>query len=160
MKRRSPKCNFPVICSFCEEEFLSLRKNGKFCSKKCQWRHDQKEKIRDPIKVAYNHRKLWLKTQYGITLEQYDELLEKQNHSCAVCKRHKSEFKTNLAVDHQHGSGELGGSIRGLLCNYCNRTVIGRNKDPVLFHNAAKYLEGPYTGWVVPKRKPKKRKRK
>lgn len=105
-------------------------------------------------------RRALLKHNYGITLEQYEEILEKQNHSCAVCKRHRSLFKKSLAVDHEHGDGPNGGAIRGALCTDCNRAVIGRRKDPQIFHNAAKYLEGPYTGWFVPKRKPKSRKRK
>lgn len=95
---------------------------------------------------------------YGITLEQYEELLEKQKHSCGVCKRHKSLFKTNLAVDHEHGKGENGGVVRGLLCTNCNRRVIGRHKDHQIYLNAAEYLKGPFTGWFVPLRKPKRKK--
>lgn len=94
-----------------------------------------------------------LKRLYGITLEQYDQLLEKQNHSCAICKRHESEFKTRLAVDHDHKTGE----IFGLLCMYCNHRLIGKERRPELFENASKYLcQG--TGWFVPE-KPKKKKK-
>ena len=61
---------------------------------------------------------------YGMTVEQYNCLLEKQNHRCACCGRHKSEFKRRLHVDHEHSSGE----IRGLLCTLCN-PLIGYAKE-------------------------------
>lgn len=92
---------------------------------------------------------------YGITLKQYEQLSKGQGHSCGVCKRHRDEFKTNLAVDHDHKTGE----IFGLLCTHCNRRVIGRDRKPEIFYNASKFLEVG-TGLFVPKKKPKKRKRK
>jgi DNA-directed RNA polymerase subunit RPC12/RpoP len=101
-------------------------------------------------------RKTLLKRSYGITLEQYEEILQKQDYKCAVCKRHKDEFTKNLAVDHDHKTGE----IRGALCTHCNRTIIGRNRDAEIFMNAYKYLLGPFTGWIAPKQKPRKRKKK
>lgn len=97
-------------------------------------------------------REYHLRRTYGISLEQYNSLLKKQKYRCAVCKRHESEFKTKLAVDHDHKTGE----IFGLLCTHCNRYVIGRIRDPALFKNAARYLSKG-TGWFVP---PKKRKKK
>lgn len=91
---------------------------------------------------------------YGITWDQYNELLEKQNHRCFVCQKHENEFKTRLAVDHDHVTGE----IRGLLCNYCNHRVVGRNRNPDIMKRVYEYLSQG-TGWIVPKRLPKKRKR-
>ena len=92
--------------------------------------------------------------RYGITIEQYNQLLHKQEGKCAMCDRHESEFKTRLAVDHNHQTGE----IRGLLCNYCNRRVVGRHKDRDLVMRLYEYL-GNTTGWFVPKNNSRKRKR-
>lgn len=101
-------------------------------------------------------RKHHLMSTYGISLEQYQDLLKQQDNSCGVCGKHKSEEKKNFHVDHNHETGE----IRGLLCNYCNRRVIGRHKDPEIFRKAASYLDKG-TGWFVPKKKrTKKRKPK
>lgn len=61
--------------------------------------------------------------KYGITLNQYQEKLESQEHNCALCGKHRSHFKRNLAVDHNHKTGQ----VRGLVCFYCNKRKIGRN---------------------------------
>lgn len=94
-------------------------------------------------------RKSHLLRKYGITEEQYDELLEKQGHSCAVCRRHHREFKTRLCVDHDHSSL----AVRGLLCTYCNRRVVGRYRRETakLLLAAYEYLIREYPGWVTPK---------
>lgn len=154
-------------CSSCGEtkplsEFHNRqnRKSGKYsqcrvCNRKRvnEWRKSNRKQV---VNLT---RKSYLRRTYGITEEQYDELLKKQKECCAVCKRHASEFKKRLAVDHQHGQGE-DNVVRGLLCIDCNRHLIGRRKDPELFRNAAKYLEGPFTGWIVPQKLKKKRRKK
>lgn len=97
-----------------------------------------------------------LKRLYGITPEQYDEMFREQGGSCACCKRPQADFKTRLAVDHDHVTLE----VRGLLCTFCNSRVIGRHRDPELFKAAYEYLSKKHTGWFAPKRKPKKRKKR
>lgn len=93
-------------------------------------------------------RRSHLRLKYGITIEQYNELLHKQKGCCALCDRPQTEFKTRLAVDHNHATGE----IRGLLCAYCNHRVIGRHRDGTLLRRMADYVDQG-TGWFVPKRK-------
>jgi hypothetical protein len=104
-----------------------------------------------------------LKKKFGITVEQYEELLEKQDHRCAICKKHESEFNRRFAVDHAHTeSKEIpAGMIRGLLCFSCNHLVVGRHTDSDIFENASKYLR-QHTGWKVPEDmvKPKRKRRK
>lgn len=50
------------------------------------------------------------------------EFFKKQKGRCAICGKHQSEFKKRLALDHSHKTGQL----RGLLCFYCNKRVVGR----------------------------------
>lgn len=52
-----------------------------------------------------------------------EELITKHGDKCAICGRPRSAFKNRLSVDHSHRSGR----IRGLLCFYCNKRVLGRH---------------------------------
>ena len=85
-----------------------------------------------------------LKKKYGISLEQFNEMKNSQQHVCAICKQpetaidHRTKKFRDLAVDHCHTSGE----IRGLLCTRCN-TAIGLLQDDVdLLARAISYLSG------------------
>lgn len=72
-------------------------------------------------------REVDIRRKYGISLEQYDEMLAKQGGVCLLCRQPETE-KTNLgldkalAVDHDWDTGE----IRGLLCRKCN-VLAGRS---------------------------------
>ena len=96
--------------------------------------------------------------RYGITLDQYDRMLEYQGHRCGACGRHVSESKTRLAVDHCHRTG----LVRGLLCCHCNQWVIARHtvkrlEDAV---NYLKHLPGVEAlGEVIVPKQEKRRKR-
>lgn len=95
-----------------------------------------------------------LKRVYGITLQQYQDLLDSQGGCCAICGKHHTEFARHLAVDHDHATGE----IRGCLCSNCNHRVLGRHRSGDLLRKMADYVER-HTGWFVPP-KPKRKKRK
>lgn len=79
--------------------------------------------------------------RYGLTPEDYVELLQKQGGGCALCGSLHSQLsdKRRLSVDHDHGTGR----VRGLLCYICNtKVVVVAEKFPHLFAKAIKYLEG------------------
>lgn len=84
-----------------------------------------------------------LNYHFGISLEDYQELLEAQGYSCAVCKkphgedRHSQGRSKGLSVDHNHVTGR----IRGLLCSDCNRAIGQLQDSPELCRRAAEYLE-------------------
>lgn len=71
-----------------------------------------------------NVRKAQLKRNYGITLDKYDEILDRQHGRCAICKQLETSDKQYLSVDHNHETG----AIRGLLCHNCN-VGLGKFKD-------------------------------
>lgn len=86
-------------------------------------------------------RRYRLGRKFGITPEQYNEMLIKQNGVCAICL--KPEIRcvkgriSNLAIDHNH----ITGKIRGLLCYSCN-IGLGMFKDnSQTLRNAILYLE-------------------
>ena len=106
--------------------------------------------------LATKSREYALKRKYNLTLEQYNEILRSQDGRCGVCRRRREEFKTNFCVDHDHRTLE----VRGLLCTNCNRYIIGRWRDPVVFENAASYLRGPFTQIYANKIKKRRKRRK
>lgn len=69
-----------------------------------------------------------LKKAYGITIEQYKEMLHNQNNSCHICSRSQLDLTKSLAVDHNHKTGK----VRGLLCSDCN-IGLGCFKDNLKF---------------------------
>lgn len=66
-----------------------------------------------------------LKYKFGITLDDYNAMLEKQNGGCAICSGTNKTKK--LAVDHDHTTGK----VRALLCDKCNRGIglFDENQD-------------------------------
>jgi hypothetical protein len=66
--------------------------------------------------------------KYGLTIEEYNNVVESQDGLCAICKN--PETRTirgklkSLSVDHDHKTGR----VRGIICDNCN-TILGRVKD-------------------------------
>jgi Recombination endonuclease VII len=75
--------------------------------------------------------------RYGLTVEDYDQMLENQEHRCGICLTHKDELKKGLCVDHCHRTGK----VRMLLCVSCN-TGLGQFRDSTEnLSRAIKYLK-------------------
>lgn len=77
-----------------------------------------------------------LQREYGLTLEQYNEMFSTQRGCCAICGRHQSEFARGLVVDHDHATG----AVRALLCMKCNCGVGYFDDDPAVLMAAIQYL--------------------
>ena len=96
--------------------------------------HKNKEKIQKYTNSR--SRAKHLKRTYGLTLIDYDNLLNRQLGVCAICGSSDSFGHGRFAVDHNH----LTGKVRGLLCSKCN-TGLGFFKDsPKLLLKAVSYL--------------------
>ena len=89
---------------------------------------------RHPDRVAEAERKRNLRLKFGITVEEYDALLEAQGGICAICA--SPPGKKLLAVDHHHDTG----AIRGLLCSNCNTSLGLMKDDPDRLERAVAYL--------------------
>ena len=85
-------------------------------------------------------RRCKLKKKYGITPEQFDELLKKQSARCAICGKSGSGRigGGRLLVDHCHKTG----AVRGLLCHQCNSAIGMLNDDVDVVASAFRYLSG------------------
>jgi hypothetical protein len=80
-------------------------------------------------------RRSHLKRKYGMTLEEYDAMLEAQGGGCFICSRPPRE-DISLHVDHDHSTGK----VRGILCFCCNNALADFREDPALLAKAAAYL--------------------
>lgn len=84
-------------------------------------------------------RNVTLKRKYGITVEQYEEILQYQKGVCAICGKPPKEGHARLSVDHCHKTGLL----RGLLCWLCNRLLGSFRDDKDRLKSAIEYLTTP-----------------
>jgi hypothetical protein len=82
----------------------------------------------NPQKVKFTK----IKQVYGLSEEEYNELLRQQNGNCALCQQF-----AKLTIDHCHKTGR----IRGLLCMKCNVSLGGLGDDICGLERAIIYLK-------------------
>ena len=150
---KTSKDGWDYHCKICRRLFNSesYQRNKVERLKKAQeWYINNKQEIGKYRKEYYQKNKPKAQWQsrinklakYGLTLEQYDALLEKQNSVCAICK--KGSWR-NLAVDHNHENGE----VRGLLCHKCN-ALLGYAQDSIIIlKRSIVYLTCPTTTYKL-----------
>lgn len=89
-------------------------------------------------KARYQRARL---REFGMTKQDYDLLLEKQEGRCAICRAEHNDSrnlsKDSFAIDHDHSTGK----VRGLLCFRCNTSIGGMRDDAALLRSAADYIE-------------------
>jgi hypothetical protein len=88
-------------------------------------------KNKDTERYQRNQRNSMYLREYGISLEQYEQMYNDLEGKCEIC----DGFRKRLSVDHCHKSGK----VRGLLCNACN-FAIGQLKELEGIPRAIKYL--------------------
>lgn len=79
---------------------------------------DTTERMQDPL-VLRRNRSARFERLYGVTIDQYESMVESQGGLCARCGQKPATMR--LAVDHCHVTG----AVRMLLCGPCN-TWLGR----------------------------------
>ncbi|MFN9951760.1 MAG: endonuclease VII domain-containing protein, partial [bacterium] len=89
-------------------------------------------KKNNPDKVKQYQRTSNLRKNFGLSMDEYEEMLAKQNNLCAICEKpetfihHQTKEPARLAVDHCHKTNK----VRKLLCKSCN-TALGLFKDDI-----------------------------
>lgn len=83
-----------------------------------------------------------LRREYGITLDDYNQMVRKQGNRCAICRRAESSKSgggrtRRLSVDHDHATG----AVRGLLCQRCNTVVWSLEDNHVTITAVTAYIE-------------------
>jgi hypothetical protein len=90
----------------------------------------------DPRKYRVNHEQRRRLRKYGLTQEQYDQLLASQGGRCPGCGTDDPGVK-GWAIDHCHRSGK----VRALLCMRCNTMAGLADEDPAILRALADWLE-------------------
>jgi endogenous inhibitor of DNA gyrase (YacG/DUF329 family) len=141
-------------CEICGTEVVPSPKqrgggNKKYCSPKCRrksramaessWRKEDTKN--NPDKWRKMGRVQKLKSTYGMTLEDYDALVKKQEGLCPICQKPlptiEEENGKHPPVDHNHVTGKP----CGVLHNKCNRALGFLQDSSELCRKAAEYLE-------------------
>lgn len=110
-------------CKHCQIEFTIINNAQVYCRTCC------------PNKMAYQRLKY-----YNLSQPEFEVLLSKQGHNCALCGNKLIEGgSTNLNVDHCHNTGR----VRGLLCHRCNMIVgfLDKGEWPTQLHKIESYVK-------------------
>jgi len=137
--KKRKKDTVKKVCPECQRDFIVSFINKKYCSNVCMnkfnkrnYYQNNKDKWEENWKRRTINRRL---KQFGITEEEYTEMVVSQDGKCDICGQHPS--KKSLCVDHDHKTGK----VRGLLCDKCN-TGIGNLEDNITYlKNSIKYLK-------------------
>lgn len=104
---------------------------AKWLKKNLQKNKDRRKYLRTLDKTRVKNSEL--KSHYGITLDDYNNLIKIQDNKCKICDK----YIEKLCIDHCHTTGK----VRGLLCKYCN-SGLGFFKDSLQsLKSAIQYLE-------------------
>lgn len=109
------------------------------CELCAAWRLDynRARRLLLPDELPAAARKSWLARKYGMTLADYESMLEAQGGVCAICKQPPRGLRDKyLHVDHDHDTGK----VRALLCHFCNLGLGHFCDDTVRLLAAADYL--------------------
>lgn len=138
------------VCAGCRQaklapEFVSPL--SRFCLACAEEREGKLRPLVDKEGASYRKWQLSLAEKYGITPQQYEELLRHQEYGCAVCGKTEADNRQRLAVDHNHVTGK----IRGLLCRRCNALVVQNFVDDrVIADGLAGFLLDPPASHILP----------
>ncbi len=75
-----------------------------------------------------------LKNKYGLSLEEYNQLLEDTGTFCPICR--KSFGKIPPVIDHNHKTKK----IRGIICRHCNLGIGLLGEDIKILRKAIKWI--------------------
>lgn len=147
------KRKVPVNKKCAEEKYLASLNGNLYC---CSCRKEKSKEQFSPDKHQSNglsgyctecliikNRVNVLKRKYNLTLEEFKELLEKQNGKCKICDKNLSYInltknqKDSACVDHSHKTNE----VRGILCSACNLAIGLLQDKKEIIMKAYKYLE-------------------
>lgn len=128
-------------CNHCKKAFTlgDPSTYTKYCSVQCRNRyHNNKQgtKYRNSEK-GKNTMFAWrLRSQFNLSVDEYNNMLKNQQYSCAICET-TEPTGYGWHVDHCHKSGK----VRGILCSKCNQGLGLFSDNTKHLNKAINYLE-------------------
>lgn len=106
-----------------------------------KWAKQNKEKVKLAHKKWADKNPDYLhywaaRYHFGLTRVEYDRMYQIQEGACAICRKHQTEFKKRLAIDHNHKTGR----VRGLLCDACNHLIANAKENTCILQATIQYL--------------------
>ena len=77
-----------------------------------------------------------LRHYFGMSIDEYKDMLKKQNNRCAICGINFDDAYRGACVDHDHSSNK----VRALLCQRCNHGIGFFTEDISKLQSAIDYL--------------------
>ena len=126
------RCGSPSWCKKCKlDQNKKYAKNPEVAARKKAWRKKYNISTADLRKFSR------MKRIYGITFEEYMEMMNSQNGKCVICKDKLIMERRGIHIDHCHNTDK----VRGLLCNNCNAGLGFFKENKESLRNAIQYLE-------------------
>jgi DNA repair exonuclease SbcCD ATPase subunit len=102
---------------------------------------DKLNEIAKSKRTPEKNKKYAIKSTYGLTLEQYNSMLNQTGGKCPICdvefKRKGDGGGKHPCVDHCHKTGK----VRGIICSKCNAGIGNLNDNIQRIRKAADWLE-------------------
>ncbi len=120
-------------CRPCLNTYYRERRKARPDVAKQQYANNRAWQARNPDSWKRIKRNSNLKREFGITIEQYETMLESQGNVCAICS---DPIGSRGGVDHNHSTGK----VRDVLCQFCNIAIGNLRDDPHRAEAVAAYL--------------------
>jgi hypothetical protein len=103
-----------------------------------KWQQEHPDRLREYRRKnrerrAAQMRRLHLRSKFGMTVEDYDNILAAQDGGCAICGDQPVEGQS-MHIDHWQTD------VRGILCVRCNNGLGQFKESPELLLRAAEYV--------------------
>ena len=153
------KTHCPRGHEYTEENTYVQPKGGRVCkickaAQQLEFKKNNPDKKYESTKIANaawkkKNPNYWVyhqKKRHGLTEEKYNEIMQKQNFVCAICKKPFVPGEPPR-IDHNHeccpGTYSCGECVRGILCANCNWGLGSFHDNETNLRNAIEYVNNP-----------------
>jgi hypothetical protein len=116
-----------------------LKTSGKECNwcKKTGVKFDKNRQTCQKCRSDKYGRNSHYKRKYGITRDDYYNMLLQQDYMCKCCREPWNNPYYQWPVDHNHETGV----VRGILCPPCNKMIGAAREESYVLAAGIRYLQ-------------------